>query len=230
MFLCFACYATVSGDCLNIGCVPSKAVIACAKAFHHAKHNMRQFGVTIDGDIKLDFPFVMQRMREIRARISHHDSVARYSRDFCEHVFVGQARFASSGGNVIEVTGDDGSVRTLRFKKAMIATGAAAYIPPVPGLAEAPHLTNSNFFNLQALPPRLLLVGSGPIGVELAQAMVRFGSEVHCFERGPRLLPREDPEAVDVLHKQLLADGERPFYLPYSADLPCYKTAFLEKY
>ena len=195
----------MGGDCLNTGCVPSKALIACARAAHSVKH-LSDFGVTIpDGPVRVDFGFVMERMRAIRAKISHHDSVQRYKRDFCKDVYIGHAEFA--GGNVITVVGDDKSVRTLRFKKAMIATGASAAIPPVSGLSESPHLTNSNFFNLTALPPRMLVIGCGPIGLELSQSMCRFGCDVTCLEMGPRLLPREDPDAANILKQQLDADG-----------------------
>ena len=171
----------MGGDCLNTGCVPSKAVIACARAFHSIK-SLGEFGISIPegSNPTIDFGFVMRRMRAIRAKISHHDSVQRYSREFCEHVFIGQAEFA--GGHVIKVTGDDGTSRSLTFKKAMIATGASAAIPPVPGLRECPHLTNSNFFNLEELPPRMVVIGCGPIGLELSQSMARFGSRVICLE------------------------------------------------
>lgn len=196
----------MGGDCLNTGCVPSKAVIACARAFHSLK-SISEFGINIaEGAATLDFGFVMQRMRAIRAKISHHDSVERYSRDFCKHVFVGRAEFV--GGKIIEVTGDDGSKRHLVFKKAMIATGASAAIPPVPGLRDVPHLTNSNFFNMEQLPPRMIVIGCGPIGLELSQSMTRFGSVVTCLEMAPQLLPREDPDAAAILARQLESDGE----------------------
>lgn len=195
----------MGGDCLNTGCVPSKALIACARAAHSV-HELKNFGVHIpEGPVTVDFGFVMERMRAIRAKISHHDSVQRYKRDFCKDVYVGHAEFV--GGNEVTVKADDGSTRTLRFKKAMVATGASASIPPVEGLAQVPHLTNSNFFNLTEQPPRMVVIGCGPIGLELSQAMRRFGTQVTCLEMGPRLLPREDPDAADVLKKQLDADG-----------------------
>lgn len=201
----------MGGDCLNTGCVPSKALIACARAAHSVKE-LSKFGVTVDqSTVSIDFGFVMERMRAVRAKISHHDSVQRYSRDFCKDVYVGEAKFA--GGKVVQVTGDDGTVRSLLFKKAMIATGASAAIPPVEGLVASegrlpvPHLTNSNFFNLTALPPRMLVIGCGPIGLELSQSMRRFGCHVTCLEMGAQLLPREDPDAAKVLGAQLEADG-----------------------
>ena len=195
----------MGGDCLNTGCVPSKALIACARAAHSVK-SLASYGVHIPaGNPTIDFGYIMERMRKIRAQISHHDSVQRYSREFCKHVFVGNAEFV--GGNVIQVTAEDGSTRNLTFKKAMIATGASAAIPPVPGLREVPHLTNSDFFNLTELPPRMLVIGCGPIGLELSQSMTRLGSSVTCLEMAPRLLPREDPDATTVLQQQLLEDG-----------------------
>ncbi len=197
---------SMGGDCLNTGCVPSKAVIACAKQFHHTKNDLAKFGITINGDVSIDFGFVMQRMREIRAKISHHDSVSRYGREFCEHVYVGNAVFGPREDKTIIVTGDDGSVRTLKYKKAMIATGASASVPDI--LKTVPHLTNGNFFNLQALPPRMVVIGCGPIGMELAQSMRRFGSEVICLEYGAKLLPREDQQAVEILRQQLEKDGK----------------------
>eukprot|EP01041_Mallomonas_annulata_P001803 gene1803-3500_t len=196
----------MGGDCLNTGCIPSKAIISCAKAYHNAKHNLKQFGIKIPPQsITLDFAAVMERMREIRSKISHHDSVQRYSREFCEHVFLGQGKFI--GRNVVEVQGDDGTSRFLCFKKAIIATGASAVIPSVAGLSGVPHLTNSNLFNLTALPPRLLVIGCGSVGLELAQCFARFGCHVTCFEFGTRIMPREDPDAATLLAQQLKKDG-----------------------
>mmetsp|Transcript_26164 Transcript_26164/g.34389 ORF Transcript_26164/g.34389 Transcript_26164/m.34389 type:complete len:580 (+) Transcript_26164:167-1906(+) len=190
----------MGGDCLNIGCVPSKALISCARKFHEVLH-CSKFGVRLPpGEVSVDFGFVMERMREIRANISEHDSVARYSRDFCEHVFLGHAQFTSN--NTVEVAG-----KTLVFEKAMIATGASAAIVPIPGLPETEHLTNSNFFNLTELPPRISIIGCGPIGLEMAQSLKRFGSDVTCFEAFPQLLPREDQDAAVCLKEALEKDG-----------------------
>lgn len=201
---------SMGGDCLNIGCVPSKAVISAANAYRKVK-DMSKFGISLPpGDVSIDFGLVMQRMRKIRAEISHHDSVARYARDFCEHVFIGQGEFEmdeDGGKGMVAVRGDDGSTRKLRYKKAMIATGASAFVPPV--LNDVPHLTNANFFNLTELPPRMVVIGSGPIGLELAQAMAVFGCEVTCLERGGQILPKEDQDAAKVLSEQLVRDGVR---------------------
>jgi len=203
----------MGGDCLNIGCVPSKALVACACAFQSLK-SLDEFGITLpEGNPTIDFGRVMRRMREIRAKISHHDSVQRYSKEFCKHVYVGEGVF--TGGKVVEVTGIDGSKRILRFKKAMIATGASASIPPIPGLRTTSHLTNANFFNLIELPPRMIVIGCGPIGLELSQCMARFGCFVTCLEVGSRILPREDPDASNLVAKQLLEDGMSLLFISY---------------
>jgi len=188
----------MGGDCLNVGCFPSKAIIRCARVVHEVKTSAR-FGVVLpDGEVQVDFPKIMARMRELRAGIAPHDGVERYCRDFCDDIFIGDARF--TGPHEVSV---EGVVAPIKFKKAMVATGASAAVPPIPGLRSVPHLTNNDFFNLEALPPRLLLIGAGPIGIELAQAMARFGSAVTVLEIGAHLLPREDPDGAEVLRKVL---------------------------
>jgi len=186
----------MGGDCLNVGCFPSKAIIRCARAIHEVK-TASQFGVKLPaGEVTIDFGAVMARMRELRGSIAPHDGVERYCRDFCEDVFMGEAQF--TGPNTVTVEGLE-----VNFDYAMIATGASAAVPPVPGLRTVPHLTNNDFFNLEEMPPRLCLVGAGPIGIELAQCMARFGSEVTLFEVGSQLLPREDPDGAAVLKEVL---------------------------
>ncbi|CAM9923192.1 unnamed protein product [Ectocarpus sp. 4 AP-2014] len=189
----------MGGDCLNVGCVPSKALIACATRLHEVQ-NSAEFGVEIKGEVGVDFGKVMKRMRRVRSDISEHDSVARYSRDFVKHIFLGRGVFTSA--DTIEVAG-----KKLKFDKAMVATGASAAVPPVPGLKDTPHLTNSNFWNLEELPPRMGVIGAGPIGLEMSQAMQRFGCKVTCFEYADQLLPREDPDAAKCLEGALLEDG-----------------------
>jgi len=190
----------MGGDCLNVGCFPSKAIIRSARAVQEVR-NCAEFGVILpEGEIRVDFPFIMERMRRLRASISPHDSVARYSRDFCDHVFLGEAKFIST--DAVEVGG-----KVLRFEKAMIATGASAAVPPVPGLQSIPHLTNSNIFNLTELPPRFAVIGCGPIGLEMSQTMGRFGARIELFEVFPQLLPREDIDAAELLKEQLEKDG-----------------------
>ncbi|CAM9191590.1 unnamed protein product [Discosporangium mesarthrocarpum] len=192
--------AYMGGDCLNVGCVPSKALIACSTRLHEVI-NSAEFGVVLPpGEVGVDFGKVMQRMRRIRSDISEHDSVERYSRDFVKHIFLGHGQFTSP--STIEVGG-----KVLNFNKAMVATGASASIPPTENLANVPHLTNANFWNLEELPPRMSVIGAGPIGLEMSQALQRFGCKVTCYEYSDQLLPKEDPHAAAVLKESLTADG-----------------------
>src|SRR6266478_4170501 len=166
----------LGGDCLNVGCVPSKALIRAARAAAQVR-DAGQFGLRIPPGVQVDFPAVMQRMRRLRAGISQHDSAARF-RSLGVDVYVGQAAF--TGPDTVEVAGN-----SLRFRRAVIATGARAHRPPVPGLAEAGFLTNETVFALTEQPPRLAVIGAGPIGCQLAQAFARFGSRVHLLGNHP---------------------------------------------
>lgn len=188
----------MGGDCLNVGCVPSKALIRCARAAVDARRAAR-FGVRIDGTIRVDFGQVMERMRRLRASIAPHDSVQRYQ-SLGVDVFLGDARF--EGPDRVEVDGE-----TLRFSRACIATGARAAAPSVPGLEEAGYLTNETVFSLTALPRRLAIFGAGAIGCELAQAFARFGSKVTLIEALHGVLPKEEPEASEIVKSALADDG-----------------------
>lgn len=170
----------MGGDCLNTGCVPSKAMLAGA----------RQGG---------DFAAVMARMRRLRADISPADSAERF-RDLCVDVFFGEAQFTAP--DRIEVAGAE-----LRFRRAVIATGASPVLPEIPGLAEAGPLTSETIFAMAEPPRRLLVLGAGPIGCELSQAFAGLGVEVTLVEREPRVLPREDAEASAVLGCALEGSG-----------------------
>jgi pyruvate/2-oxoglutarate dehydrogenase complex dihydrolipoamide dehydrogenase (E3) component len=187
----------LGGDCLTVGCVPSKALLACAKAAAAAR-NAAEFGVSV-GEVRVDFGAVMQRMRKLRAQIAPHDSAQRFSQDLGVDVFLGRARF--TGRDSVEVNG-----KTLKFAKAIVATGATAAIPPIPGLERVPYLTNASVFNLTELPRRLAVIGAGPIGMELAQAFQRFGAAVTVLFRG-QPLPKEDAEAAQVVTASLVSDG-----------------------
>lgn len=184
----------MGGDCLNFGCVPSKALLSAAKMATMVRH-AADFGVDIDGPIRVDFPGVMQRMRRLRAAISPHDSAQRFQ-SLGVDVFFGQARLTSSDS--VDVDGIP-----LRFRRAVIATGSRPRIPTIPGLDPAHILTSDNLFSLTELPRRLVVVGGGPIGMEMAQAFAAFGSEVTVVEAGPRLLPQADGEAVNLLTRVL---------------------------
>ncbi len=187
----------LGGDCLNVGCVPSKALLAAAKTAAAARKS-GAYGVKVD-QVDVDFPAVMNRMRALRTGISPHDSAERF-RDLGIDVFLGTGCFLD--GETIAV--DDAH---LKFSKAVIATGARAIVLPIPGLEASDPLTNETLFSLTALPKRLAVIGAGPIGCEMAQAFARFGSEVHLFETECKILPREDPDAAEVVRKALHADG-----------------------
>lgn len=189
----------LGGDCLNVGCVPSKALLAAARAAARARQ-AGNFGVRI-GEIEVDFPAVMERLRRLRADISPTDSAARF-RELGVEVYFGSAVFCD--GASIEVAGS-----TLHFHRAAIATGARAAMLPIPGLAEAGPLTNETLFALTKLPRRLAVIGAGPIGCEMAQAFQRFGSEVTLFESANGILPREDREAAALIDSALRHDGVR---------------------
>jgi pyruvate/2-oxoglutarate dehydrogenase complex dihydrolipoamide dehydrogenase (E3) component len=188
----------LGGDCLNYGCVPSKALLRAARAFADVR-DASNFGVRVPEGAVVDFPAVMERMRRIRAEISPHDSARRF-RELGIDVFLGSARF--TGPNTVETGG-----QPLRFSKAVIATGARAAVLPIPGLAEDGFLTNETVFSLTELPRRLAVIGAGPIGCELAQAFRRFGSEVFLLESAGQILGREDRDAANVVEKALLRDG-----------------------
>jgi len=190
----------MGGDCLNVGCVPSKALIRAARAAAEVRA-AQQFGVDIPEKVQVDFAKVMQRMRRLRAEISPLDSAARF-RDLGVDVFFGEGRFIDN--KRIEVGG-----QTLRFKKAVIATGGRPAEPPIPGLAEAGYLTNETVFTLTELPRRLAVIGAGPIGCELSQTFARFGSQATLLEAGRRILAREDRQAAAVLQQAMVRDGVR---------------------
>jgi pyruvate/2-oxoglutarate dehydrogenase complex dihydrolipoamide dehydrogenase (E3) component len=187
----------LGGDCLNYGCVPSKALIRAARAAHEARTADR-FGYHADAG-QVAFAEVMERMRRLRAGISHHDSAARFTKEGVD-VYLGRAQF--TGRDTLEVDG-----QTLQFRKAVIATGARAFVPPIPGLGDAGCLTNESVFSLTELPRRLIVIGGGPIGSELGQAMRRFGCEVHIVDTAPHILSKEDPAAAAVVQAQFIREG-----------------------
>jgi pyruvate/2-oxoglutarate dehydrogenase complex dihydrolipoamide dehydrogenase (E3) component len=188
----------MGGDCLNVGCVPSKAVIASARAAAEVAGAGR-FGVRVGGGVEVDFPAVMERMRELRAGIAPHDGAARF-RDLGVDVFLGEARFRSP--DAVEVAG-----RTLRFSRAVIATGGRPAVPDVEGLAAAGFRTNETVFDLTARPRRMAVLGAGPIGCELAQAFSRLGVEVAILHNQAQFLPREDRDAAEILHAVFRREG-----------------------
>lgn len=192
----------MGGDCLNVGCVPSKGVIRAARAWADLR-KAEEFGAHLPPGVTYDFGAAMARMRKLRAKISRNDSAQRY-RNLGVDVFIGNARF--TGADTVAVEGPAGN-RTLDFLKATICTGARAAAPPIPGLTEAGYLTNETVFSLTELPPRLGVIGAGPVGCELAQAFARFGSRVCLIEAHHGILPKEDRDAAQIVEQQLVKDG-----------------------
>jgi pyruvate/2-oxoglutarate dehydrogenase complex dihydrolipoamide dehydrogenase (E3) component len=186
----------MGGDCLNVGCVPSKALLRAAKAAA-AVRRAKEFGVRA-GEPEVDFAAVMERVRRVRAELSAVDSAERF-RKLGVDVFLGEGKFLNE--DTVEVNG-----AKLRFGRCLIATGARPVIPDVPGLKESRWFTNETVFALTELPRRLLVIGGGPVGCELGQAFARLGSEVTLAARNG-VLPREDAEARAVIEAALRADG-----------------------
>ncbi|MFU8778130.1 MAG: FAD-containing oxidoreductase [Roseovarius sp.] len=190
----------MGGDCLNVGCVPSKALIRPSRLAAEMRQAER-FGLAPASVAPEAFPKVMERLRRIRAEISHHDSAQRYRDELGVDMFIGEAKF--SGTDSVEVDG-----KTLRFKKAVIATGARAVHPKEEGLEEVGFRTNETIFNLTELPRHLIVIGGGPIGCELAQAFRRLGAEVSIVQHG-RFLPKEDPDASALIATVFEREGIR---------------------
>jgi pyruvate/2-oxoglutarate dehydrogenase complex dihydrolipoamide dehydrogenase (E3) component len=188
----------MGGDCLNVGCVPSKGMISAARVAASV-HRAHEFGVDVPEGVRVDFPAVMERMRGLRAGISPHDSAQRF-RDLGIDVYFGQGRFLDSSSIDVEGT-------TLYFKRAVIATGARAAAPPIPGLNNIDYLTNETLFSLTELPRRLGVIGAGPIGCEMAQTFAQCGSEVFLVEAEHGILPREDRDAAEIVRHALVRDG-----------------------
>ncbi|YAF94757.1 MAG: mercuric reductase [Nodularia sp. CChRGM 3473] len=190
----------MGGDCLNVGCVPSKTLIRSSRVVGEL-WNAPNLGINIPQQIDVDFPAVMARMRRVRAGISHHDSAERFQ-NLGVDVFLGSGRFASR--NTVEVAN-----KTLKFKKAVIATGARAVRPAISGIEAAGYLTNETVFSLTQRPERLAVIGGGPIGCELAQTFRRLGCEVVIFHRGSHLLNKEDADAAEIVQSVLIKEGIR---------------------
>jgi pyruvate/2-oxoglutarate dehydrogenase complex dihydrolipoamide dehydrogenase (E3) component len=188
----------LGGDCLNVGCVPSKTLLRSAHAMAELKR-AAGLGIRVPAGASVDFAGVMERVRRVRAGISPHDSAARFA-GLGVDVFLGEGRFVEP--SCVEVGG-----QKLRFARAVIATGARARVPSIPGLAEAGPMTNEDIFNLTERPARLAVIGGGPIGCELAQAFQRLGSEVVLLHNKGHVLDREEPPAATLLQQTLLADG-----------------------
>jgi pyruvate/2-oxoglutarate dehydrogenase complex dihydrolipoamide dehydrogenase (E3) component len=188
----------MGGDCLNVGCVPSKAVISASRTAA-AVRGAGEFGVMVPDGVRVEFAKAMERMRRLRSSIAPHDSARRFS-EMGIDVFIGAGRFIDS--HTVEVAGEK-----LHFKKAVIATGARASAPPIAGLDQVEYLTNETVFSLTELPKQLAVIGAGPIGCEMAQAFARFGSEVFLVETLHGILPKEDSDASMIVLESMVKDG-----------------------
>jgi pyruvate/2-oxoglutarate dehydrogenase complex dihydrolipoamide dehydrogenase (E3) component len=188
----------MGGDCLNYGCVPSKSLISAARRAAGLR-DLSEFGLHLGDGYRVDFAETMRRVRRLRANISRHDSAQRF-RQLGVDVYLGDGAFCAP--DAVAVAGE-----TLRFRKAVVATGTTPVSLPIPGLAEAGYLTNESVFSLTDLPPRIAIVGGGPVGSELAQAFARLGSYVSLIVKSTRILPRDDADAATVVQRSLERDG-----------------------
>ncbi len=187
----------MGGDCLNTGCVPSKALLRSAKMLSYAKR-AQEFGFE-KAEIDFDFAKVMERVQQKIAQVEPHDSIERYTSLGVE-VIEGEAKITSPW--TVEVNG-----KTLTTQSIIIATGAAPFVPPIKGLDEIDYLTSDTLWNLRELPARLVVLGGGPIGSEMTQAFARLGSRVTQVEMGPRIIGREDPEVGEFIRQKFIDEG-----------------------
>lgn len=194
--------ARMGGDCLNTGCVPSKALIRSGRLLQEIR-NAQDYGIA-STTVEFHFADLMERVQRVIARIAPHDSRERYTALGVD-VREGEARLVSPWA--VEITDPAGKRETLTTRAVILATGAEPRIPPIPGLAEAGFLTSETLWDLRECPRRLLVLGGGPIGCELGQTLQRLGTQVTLVEQGTRLLPREDPECAERLEQQLRAEG-----------------------
>lgn len=196
----------MGGDCLNFGCVPSKAIIQCAKTAHHIRR-ANTYGVQ-SGEVKVSFPHVMQRVRDVITQIEPHDSVDRYTQLGVD-VRKGHARILDPW--TVEITTEEGQRLAMTSKNIVIATGARPIVPAIPGLEKVRYVTSDTiwktFSERDSTPAKLVVLGGGPIGCELAQAFARLGSQVTLIERAPTLMSSEDPEVSDFVQKEFRAEG-----------------------
>ena len=188
----------LGGNSLSDGCIPSKSLIRTARLLADMR-NAENFGVTSQAEPAFNFATAMRRMRRVTGRISRRDSAMNLARAGV-HLFFGLARF--TGPDAVEVDG-----MPLRFRKALIATGSRSMLPDIPGLAEAGFLTNETVFDLDVLPPSLLVIGGGPLGCELAQVFARFGSRTLISHSEPLFLPQEERDAAQMVYDALARDG-----------------------
>lgn len=204
----------LGGDCLNVGCVPSKTLIHAASLAHSLKNteHLADSGICINGTVQIDFPKIMERVRRIRREISPNDSAERFTKLGVD-VFLGRGKFVDSKSVVV-------NGKVLQFNKAVIATGGYPSLISMPGIKELHHLntnpgdeprpyvvTNETFFNMTRQPKKMVVIGPGVIGMEMAQSMQRLGTQVTVLGRSGRVLPKEDEDHASIVQSQLEKDG-----------------------
>jgi len=187
----------MGGDCLNTGCVPSKALIKSAKVASLIKRS-NEFGINVT-ESNIDFPAVMERVQSVIAKIEPHNSIKRFESLGVECI-EGEANISSPW--TVEING-----KTLSTRNIIVATGARPFVPPIKGIEQINYLTSDNLWNIRALPKRLIVLGGGPIGCELTQAFVRLGSQVTQIEMLPRIMIREDEEIAEIVSKRFQEEG-----------------------
>ena len=191
----------MGGDCLNTGCVPSKALIRSAKFLSHVKR-AKEFGIE-KAEVDFDFATIMERVQQVIKTVEPHDSIERYAKLGVE-VLQGTAKIVSPWE--VEVTTAEG-LKTITTRSIVIAAGARPFIPPIPGIEQIDYLTSDTIWNLRVLPKRLLMLGGGPIGCELAQTFARLGSQVTQVEMAPRIMGREDPDVSAAVMARFQEEG-----------------------
>jgi pyruvate/2-oxoglutarate dehydrogenase complex dihydrolipoamide dehydrogenase (E3) component/uncharacterized membrane protein YdjX (TVP38/TMEM64 family) len=194
----------MGGDCLNTGCVPSKALIRSAKLLSHMSRS-KEFGIHT-AKAEFNFADVMERIQHVIKEIEPHDSVERYSGLGVE-CKTGTAKILSPFE--VQITDAAGNVSKLTTKNIIIAAGARPFVPPIPGIDQIPYFTSDNVWSLRELPKRIVVLGGGPIGSELTQCFARFGAQVSQVEMAPRIMVREDPEFSAMVQKKFEAEGVR---------------------
>ena len=192
----------MGGDCLNTGCVPSKALIRSAKLLSHMARS-KEFGIA-SARAEFDFGAVMERVQAVIRKVEPHDSIARYT-ELGVDVIEGSANIVSPWE--VELTRSNGATERLSTRSIVIAAGARPFVPPIPGIEEVGYLTSDTVWNLRELPRRLVVLGGGPIGAELTQAFARFGAKVTQVEMAPRIMIREDPEVSEMVTRRFREEG-----------------------
>lgn len=192
----------LGGDCLNTGCVPSKALIRSAKFLSHITRS-QEFGIAT-AQANFEFADVMKRVQSVIKTVEPHDSAERYS-GLGVDVIQGSAKIVSPWE--VEIAREDGSTQRLSTRSIVIATGARPFVPPIPGIEEVGYLTSDNVWKLRELPQRLVVLGGGPIGSEMTQAFARLGAKVTHVEMAPRIMIREDPEVSELVTRRFRAEG-----------------------